>query len=38
VPADWSPVVRDLWVSSLYIAIPLGLAYLVFLRRDVTNG
>jgi ABC-2 type transport system permease protein len=38
VPADWTPVIRALWVSALYIAMPLSAAYLVFLRRDVTNG
>ncbi len=38
VPADWTPVIRALWVCALYIGIPLSAAYLVFLRRDVTNG
>jgi ABC-2 type transport system permease protein len=37
VPADWVPVVRALWVCTLYIAIPLFAAYLVFLRRDVAE-
>jgi ABC-2 type transport system permease protein len=37
VPADWTPVVRALWVCALYIAIPFGAAYLVFLRRDVAG-
>ncbi len=36
-PADWAPVVRALWVCSLYIVIPLIAAYLVFLRRDVAG-
>jgi ABC-2 type transport system permease protein len=35
VPADWTPVVRALWVCALYIAAPLLAAYLVFVRRDV---
>src|SRR3989441_895974 len=35
VPADWTPVIRALWVCALYIALPLAAAYLVFLRRDV---
>jgi ABC-2 type transport system permease protein len=38
VPADWTPVIRALWVCALYIAVPLSAAYVVFLRRDVTNG
>jgi ABC-2 type transport system permease protein len=37
VPADWAPVIRALWVSALYIGIPLFGAYLVFLRRDVAG-
>ena len=36
-PADWTPVVRALWVCALYIAVPLGAGYLVFLRRDVAG-
>jgi ABC-2 type transport system permease protein len=36
-PADWVPVVRALWVCALYIAVPLGAGYLVFLRRDVAG-
>jgi ABC-2 type transport system permease protein len=37
VPADWTPIVRALWVCALYVAIPLGAGYLVFLRRDVAG-
>ncbi len=36
-PADWSPVIRALWVCALYVAAPLVGAYLVFLRRDVAG-
>lgn len=36
-PADWTPVVRALWVCGLYAALPLAAAYLVFLRRDVAG-
>ena len=36
-PADWAPVIRSLWVSGLYILLPLFIAYAVFLRRDVTG-
>lgn len=36
-PADWTPVVRALWVCAIYIAAPLGVGYLVFLRRDVAG-
>jgi ABC-2 type transport system permease protein len=35
VPADWTPVIRAVWVCALYIALPVFAAYLVFLRRDV---
>ena len=36
-PADWTPIVRALWVCALYVAIPLAVGYLVFLRRDVAG-
>src|SRR6266571_3655946 len=36
-PADWTPVIRDLWVSTIYLVAPLVAAYLVFLRRDVAG-
>jgi ABC-2 type transport system permease protein len=37
VPADWTPVVRALWVCAVYVAVPLAAGYLVFLRRDVAG-
>jgi ABC-2 type transport system permease protein len=36
-PADWTPVVRAIWVSAIYILVPLFGAYLVFLRRDIAG-
>jgi ABC-2 type transport system permease protein len=36
-PADWTPVVRALWVCALYFGAPLAAGYLVFLRRDVAG-
>jgi ABC-2 type transport system permease protein len=36
-PADWTPVVRALWVCALYLSVPLFAGYLVFLRRDVAG-
>jgi len=36
-PADWAPVIRAVWLSALYIGLPLIGAYLVFLRRDVAG-
>jgi ABC-2 type transport system permease protein len=36
-PADWTPVVRALWVCALYVAVPLTAGYLVFVRRDVAG-
>ena len=36
-PADWAPVVRSFWVSTIYIFVPLIAAYIVFLRRDVAG-
>ena len=37
IPADWAPVIRALWVCTLYIALPLFAAYVVFVRRDVAG-
>src|SRR5205085_309614 len=34
-PADWTPVIRALWVCAFYVTIPLFAGYLVFVRRDV---
>ena len=36
-PADWTPVVRALWVCALYVTVPLTAGYLVFVRRDVAG-
>jgi ABC-2 type transport system permease protein len=36
-PTDWAPVVRAVWLCSLYGIVPLVAAYLVFLRRDVAG-
>jgi ABC-2 type transport system permease protein len=36
-PADWTPVVRALWVCALYVTVPLAAGYLVFVRRDVAG-
>jgi ABC-2 type transport system permease protein len=38
VPVDWAPIVRALWVCSLYAVPALLGALLVFLRRDVAEG
>ena len=38
VPVDWAPVLRALWVCSLYAVPALVAALLVFLRRDVAGG
>jgi ABC-2 type transport system permease protein len=37
VPVDWAPIGHAIWVSALYIIVPLAAAYLVFLRRDVAG-
>ena len=34
---QWSVIVRALWVSALFAAVPLAVAYRVFGRRDVTG-
>jgi ABC-type transport system involved in multi-copper enzyme maturation permease subunit len=30
-------VLRAVWVCALYVGVPLAIAYVVFLRRDVTE-
>jgi ABC-2 type transport system permease protein len=37
-PTDWGPILHSLWVCALYAFPALAIAYLVFLRRDVTGG
>jgi len=37
VPIDWAPIGHALWLSAIYLAVPLITAYLVFLRRDVAG-
>jgi ABC-2 type transport system permease protein len=36
-PTDWAPVVRAVWVCTIYAGIPVIAGYLVFLRRDVAG-
>jgi ABC-2 type transport system permease protein len=36
-PVDWAPIVRAVWVCSLYAVPALVAAGLIFLRRDVAN-
>jgi ABC-2 type transport system permease protein len=37
VPVDWVPVVRAIWVCALYTCVPLAIAHVVFVRRDVAG-
>lgn len=37
-PIDWTPLVRDLWVSALYAVPALAVAFVSFVRRDVAGG
>jgi ABC-2 type transport system permease protein len=34
-PIDWSPIVHGAWVSVVYAAVALVIAWLHFVRRDV---
>jgi len=36
-PVFWTPVVRELWVSALFAAVPLAVAFAVFARSDVAG-
>jgi ABC-2 type transport system permease protein len=37
-PISWTPILRAVWISALYAAIPLAIAFWYFLRRDVETG
>jgi len=36
-PVDWTLVARAAWVSAIFTAVPLAIAYVVFKRRDVAD-
>ncbi|HTZ05636.1 MAG TPA: ABC transporter permease subunit [Gaiellaceae bacterium] len=36
-PIYWTPIVRSFWVSALFAAVPLAVAFVVFQRRDVSG-
>jgi ABC-2 type transport system permease protein len=36
-PTYWTPVVRTIWVSAVFIAVPLAAAFFLFRRRDVAG-
>jgi len=36
-PLAWTPIVRAIWVSAIFVAVPLTLAWLIFNRRDVAD-
>jgi ABC-type spermidine/putrescine transport system permease subunit I len=36
-PTYWTPVVRAIWVSAIFTAVPLAAAFFLFLRRDVAG-
>jgi ABC-2 type transport system permease protein len=36
-PTHWTPVVRAVWVSALFAAVPLATAFAIFRRRDVAG-
>jgi ABC-2 type transport system permease protein len=36
-PVFWAPVVRCVWVSALFAAVPLAAAFAIFRRRDVAG-
>ncbi|MGZ4352525.1 MAG: ABC transporter permease [Gaiellaceae bacterium] len=36
-PIAWTPIVRAVWVSAIYAAVPLAVAFWYFLRRDVAG-
>ena len=37
VAVAWTPVTRTIWVSAIFVAVPLTIARLIFNRRDVAT-
>jgi ABC-2 type transport system permease protein len=37
-PVFWPPVIRCIWVSALFAAVPLAAAFAIFRRRDVAEA
>jgi ABC-2 type transport system permease protein len=36
-PTYWTPIIRAAWDSAIFALVPLGLAFLIFRRRDVAG-
>jgi ABC-2 type transport system permease protein len=36
-PTYWAPIIRALWVSAIFIAVPLAASFAIFNRNDVTG-
>ena len=36
-PVDWTPVTRAIWLSAIFTAVPLAIAWAIFKRRDVAD-
>ena len=36
-PTYWTPVIRAVWVSAVFTALPLAVAFVLFIRRDVAG-
>ena len=36
-PTDWTLIARAFWISAIYTAVPLSIAWVFFSRRDVAG-
>jgi ABC-2 type transport system permease protein len=36
-PVAWTPVTRTIWLSAIFTAVPLAIAWAIFKRRDVAD-
>jgi ABC-2 type transport system permease protein len=36
-PTYWTPIIRAVWISAIFAAVPLAAAFVTFLRRDVAG-
>jgi ABC-2 type transport system permease protein len=36
-PTDWTPVVRSIWISIIFVTVPLAAAFYLFRRQEVAG-
>jgi hypothetical protein len=36
-PTYWTPIIRAIWLSAIFVAVPLVAAFVHFIRGDVAG-